>query len=398
MADLSLIDVAHAAGTSENDVRRLVRLKLVREVTRGRFAPPAIEHVRLAMAIEQSGIPLDEVGEAVASGRLSLRIVDRMFPEPVPLTTETIGEFSARIGLEEREVRRLYVAFGLAQPEESGRVRSDDAHFIGELVGILVAPETRHVLARFARLLGQPMRRITEAGTQLYDEAMIQPIVHSERRGDLEAESRADEIAADIALMGPHLVAWLFRRHLEETLLAYWTADAEQTLGGETKASGSDHVIAFIDLTDFAALTERIGDAEASRVAERLTDLSEEHAGRHGGRIVKQLGDGVMLHFRRTEPAVESVLDLGRAVTEEGLPPAHIGVAAGPVIERDGDYFGRTVNLASRLADVAEAGQVLVSDRAAQAVVSSIQFEPLGDVDVQGMGRQRVFAAHRGEE
>jgi adenylate cyclase len=134
---------------------------------------------------------------------------------------------------------------------------------------------------------------------------------------------------------------------------------------------------------------------EASRLAERLTDLSEEHGSRNEGRIVKQLGDGVMLHFRRTDRAVEGVLDLVVAIREAGLPSAHAGVAAGPVIERDGDYFGRTVNLASRLADVAEAGQVIVSEGVTRVPVGHVRFEPLGDVDVQGMGREPVFLAER---
>lgn len=394
MPNLSLGELARGAGASVENVKRLVELGLVQPASPDWFPQTAIEHIRLAMAIEESGIPLAEVGEAVTSGRLSLAIVDRMFPEPVALTSETVGELAARIGLDEHEVRRLYVAFGLAQPQEGGRVRSDDAHLIGELVGLLAVPETRHVIIRFARLMGQPMRRITEAGTQLYDEAVIQPIVHS-KRGDREAEGRADEIAANLAMMAPHLVEWLFRRHLEETLLGYWTAGAEQTLAGIGAATGPDHAIAFIDLTGFAALTEEVGDVEASRLAERLTDLSEEHGSRNEGRIVKQLGDGVMLHFRRTDRAVESVLDLVVAIPEAGLPSAHVGVAAGPVIERDGDYFGRTVNLASRLADVAEAGQVIVSEGVTRVPVGHIRFEPLGDVEVQGMGRERVFLAER---
>jgi adenylate cyclase len=142
-------------------------------------------------------------------------------------------------------------------------------------------------------------------------------------------------------------------------------------------------------------LTEEVGDVEASRLAERLTDLSEEHGSRNEGRIVKQLGDGVMLHFRRTDRAVEGVLDLVVAIPEAGLPSAHAGVAAGPVIERDGDYFGRTVNLASRLADVAEAGQVIVSEVVTRVPVGHVRFQPLGDVDVQGMGREPVFLAER---
>jgi class 3 adenylate cyclase len=73
-----------------------------------------------------------------------------------------------------------------------------------------------------------------------------------------------------------------------------------------------------------------------------------------------------------------------------------VGVATGPVIERDGDYFGRTVNLASRLADLAEADQVLVNEGVAQKPRPNVRLESLGEVDVPGMGLEPVFLALRG--
>jgi adenylate cyclase len=397
VAELTLDELASAAGTSVREVRRLVKLGLVPTMSPGRFPSSAIEHVRLAMAIDESGIPLPAVGKAVASGRLSFDIVDLMFPVPVGVASESVQDFAARIGLAEHDVRRLYVAFGLAQPLRADTIRTDDAHVIGELVRLLATPETRPLLKRLARLLGQPMRQMTDAGTQLYDEVVIQPIASSDRSGARAVEERADEIAADLVMMAPHVLQWLFRRHLEQTLLGYWTANAEQVLGHSGGARGRDHTIAFIDLSGFTAITEAVGDAEASRLSERLTDLGEERAAPLKGRIVKQLGDGIMLHFGRTQPPVEGVLDLVVAVSDAGLPAAHVGMAAGPVIERDGDYYGRTVNLASRLADVADAGQVVVNERIASMTAAGIRFEPLGTVALQGMAPEPAFVARREE-
>ena len=395
MANLSPAEIARAPGSSVAAVRRLAELGLIRPSSPGRFPASAIEHVRLAEAIEQSGIPLEDVSDAIKSRKLSFRIVDRLFPQPVPLTSETLAEFADRIGLGEAELRRLYVALGLAQPHEKGRIRSDDARLIEGLVRLLAVPETRHVLLRFARLLGQPMRRITEAGTQLFDETVIKPIVQSEHRNEREMGERADEIGANLVASSPDLIDWLFRRHLEESLLGYWTADAELTLAGLGSTPASDHAISFIDLSGFTALTEAIGDAEASRLSERFMDLSEVYAERHDGQIVKLLGDGVMLHFRRPDLAITCALDLVTKIPEAGLPRAHAGVAAGPVIERDGDYFGRTVNLASRLSDAAQSDQILVNDLAAQVDDPTIHLEALGSIDVQGLGSQRVFVARR---
>jgi adenylate cyclase len=93
-----------------------------------------------------------------------------------------------------------------------------------------------------------------------------------------------------------------------------------------------------------------------------------------------------MLHFRRAEDAVPAALDLLEAIAEAGLPPAHVGIQTGPVVFEGGDYFGRTVNLASRIAEQALAGQVLVSDE----VVGTIDQErfsitAVGAVQLKGV-------------
>ncbi|MGF2075916.1 adenylate/guanylate cyclase domain-containing protein, partial [Enterococcus casseliflavus] len=78
-----------------------------------------------------------------------------------------------------------------------------------------------------------------------------------------------------------------------------------------------------------------------------------------GGSSIRWLGDGGMFHFREPAAAVEAGLDMVKRSPAIGLPPAHIGIHAGPVIFQDGDVYGRTVNIASRLASVAQAGEVV---------------------------------------
>ena len=82
----------------------------------------------------------------------------------------------------------------------------------------------------------------------------------------------------------------------------------------------------------------------------------------HGGRLVKLLGDGAMLRLGNATVGVGAALDLVETMTGEGALSPHAGIDAGPVIERDLDVFGQTVNLASRIADVAGPGEVLASE------------------------------------
>ncbi len=155
--------------------------------------------------------------------------------------------------------------------------------------------------------------------------------------------------------------------------------------------------IVFFDLTGYTRLTEERGDAAAADFALRLAELVQEVASRYNGRPVKLLGDGVMLHFAAPPDAVMCAFELVDRTLEAGLPPAHVGVNAGPVIVRDGDYFGRTVNIASRVADYARSHEILVTPEVRAATGSeAIDFEAIGPVDLHGVReKMTLFLASR---
>jgi adenylate cyclase len=103
--------------------------------------------------------------------------------------------------------------------------------------------------------------------------------------------------------------------------------------------------------------------------------------------VVKLLGDGVLMRYPTVEAAVRSSLGLLDALTSAGLPPGHAGVHAGPIIVREGDVFGRTVNLASRIADVAGPGQLLVTSAVAEGLPSDrYRLEAVGSAQLEGIG------------
>jgi adenylate cyclase len=113
----------------------------------------------------------------------------------------------------------------------------------------------------------------------------------------------------------------------------------------------------------------------------------------HGGLPVKWLGDGVMVYFREPAGAVLAALRTVERLPGTGLPPAHVGVAAGPVVIQGGDFFGRTVNLAARIATHAGPGQVLVNDRVAQSVsLDGVAFVPVAEVALEGLHSSRPTA------
>jgi adenylate cyclase len=153
----------------------------------------------------------------------------------------------------------------------------------------------------------------------------------------------------------------------------------------------------FLDITGYTRLTQERGDAAAAQLAEELGGVVRQTAVHHGGRPVKWLGDGVMLHFPNPGSGVVAALDMVERIVGAGLPPAHVGLHAGPVIFQEGDYYGQTVNLASRIADYAQAGQVMVSQSVVDAADGSpVAFREVGPVELKGVqGAMPLFAAAR---
>jgi adenylate cyclase len=142
----------------------------------------------------------------------------------------------------------------------------------------------------------------------------------------------------------------------------------------------------FVDLSGFTRLTHEAGDESAVRAASSLQREADAAATRHGGRLVKLLGDGAMLRLDNANVGVEAALDLVGTMSGQGALSSHAGVHTGPVIERDLDVFGQTVNLASRIADAAGPGEVLASEAVAEAAgYGGFAFERIREADLKGL-------------
>ena len=134
----------------------------------------------------------------------------------------------------------------------------------------------------------------------------------------------------------------------------------------------------FADLVGFTTLSIEQGDEQAADIATRFQRRVRELAERHSARVVKSLGDGAMVVADDACEAVKMGLEL--ANSNHGLPPVRVGLNTGPAVERDGDYYGNTVNLAARLSQAARGGEVLLSEATRDAArrPRPMQLEPRG--------------------
>jgi class 3 adenylate cyclase len=195
------------------------------------------------------------------------------------------------------------------------------------------------------------------------------------------------------------LLVWLHGRHMAHEVFERIVANVERILArsGRREAPAVEPpAIAFVDLAGYTELAATVGDEEAARAATSLHSLAVEAAHEHEGRVVKLLGDGVMLRYPSTRAAVASVVELMARVGPAGLPPAHAGIATGPVVSRDGDVYGHTVNLASRIAGHASADELLVlADAAREAAEARFAWEPIGAVALKGVAEPVELARVR---
>ena len=399
MTGLSAAGLADLAGVTEGEVERLADLGILaaRDGT-GPFLEADVPKVRLAVACERAGLPMEGIASAVRAGRLSFAFLEGTpFRRWAFRSGRTYRQVSQDTGIPLETLGAVLEQMGFARVGPDEPMREDELDVVplvahGLSSGILDPAW----LARLGRAHVEGLRLIATAWGDVYQARFEGPVLAA--GGDQRAAmERAARLSIDFLPLGDPALLAIY--HRQEELL--WTEGLVERIEHELEQAGilgrpgRVPAMLFLDLVGYTRLTEERGDAAAAALAESLAVLVDRSARAHGGVPVKWLGDGVMLYFRDPPRAVEAALGMVRRVPEAGLPPAHVGVAAGPVVVQGGDYFGRTVNLASRVAAHAQAGQVLVTATVAQAWHGDgVSFTDLGDLRLRGFSAQvRVLEA-----
>jgi adenylate cyclase len=392
-------EVAQRAGVDPDDVDRLVELGILTPGAGGAFSPGDVLRARWLQSLERAGVPLEGLASAVRDGVLSFSFLDvGAYDRFAGLSGTTFQQLSAQTGIPLELLTVVREAVGFAEPAPQDTVREDELSIV-PLIQLQLSKGFRPmVIERWLRVYGDSLRRIAETEAAFWDSEVEMALLESGMTEGEMLQAQADLGSQMTSLIEQVLLA-VYHGQQEHAWSQVFVEHVESALeqAGLHSRLERPPAMCFLDLTGYTRLTEERGDEAAAELAARLAGLVRQCSKEHGGTPVKWLGDGVMFYFREPGAAVLAALEMTEVVGRHGLPPAHVGIHAGPVIFQDGDYFGRTVNLAARIAEYARPGEVLVSQEVVDAAdAAPVTFVEIGPVELKGVpGTLRLHIARR---
>ena len=389
-------DAAERVGVEPSYLVRLVDLGILAPEEPDRFSPGDVRRVLMAKSLEDAGIPLEGVAAGIQSGALSLSFLDAASYERfAALAAETFRQVSDRTGIPLELLMVVREAIGMAQPSADDRLREDEMAIV-PFIELQVAEGFRAAaIERLLRVQGDSTRRITEQEGAWWNSEVIAPAMEA---GKGPEEIGNADLADRIAPLSEQAVLAMY--HAQQARA--WTANIIEGFEMQLAKAGIHTrlerlpAICFLDISGYTRLTQERGDDAAADLSTTVARLVQRSSVQHGGKPIKWLGDGVMFYFSDPGPGVRAALEMVDGLAGAGLPPAHVGLHAGPVLFQEGDYFGQTVNLSARIADYARQGEVLVSRAVADASQEKgIAFGDIGPVELKGVsGTVHLLRAH----
>ena len=381
-------EVAERANVPEGFVRRLVAVGALPREEEG-LGAREVRRARLLHSWEAAGHSVETITELVERGALSLAFLDAPVMETPERLDRSYEQLAADRGVPPALVQALHQALGFAPPDPADRAGEDDGTMLDAAELFRGAGVGDEATLRLLAVYADSIRRVAKAEADFY-EANIERRLRARGLDERELIEFGTRLGDRVVPLLERTLFMLYRRHREHV----WTEHAVNHVEEALEGSGLQQrlprppAICFVDLSGYTRLTEEQGDEVAARIAGKLASLVNDISRSRGGRPVRWLGDGGMFHFREPWTAVIAGLDMVERAPAAGLPPAHVGIHTGPVVSQDGDVYGRTVNLAARIASHAQAGQVIVSEETAQrSGHRELRLEPLGPVGLKGVAR-----------
>ncbi|WP_083898463.1 adenylate/guanylate cyclase domain-containing protein [Nocardia vinacea] len=298
----------------------------------------------------------------------------------------TADEVLSRSGIDRERAEPIWRAMGFAAPPDEERAFTDD-----DVEALRRAGKWRDI----AGVDDAAIVAITRAITQ-----SVSPLATWEAQ--LAVDNFLDEVTTSTSASALLTFSEQILPLLEQTHAYMWRRQVAAYIARRIAVAQEDSsrpigtAVGFADISGYTALTRGAGEYEIRRLLDAFESATTNAVGENSGRIVKMIGDAALFTADRPTVAADIALDL-LAAWPDSEPPLRIGVASGPVVDRLGDIFGATVNIASRLTSVGAPGEALVDENMAQALgeYDGYRLEQRPPVTVRGYDRLDSWRLHR---
>jgi adenylate cyclase len=392
---LSLKQAADRVGVSPSTLRRWADSGVIPQVDgSGLWSAAAVAHARIVARLRERGHRLDQIREAGRQGRLAYGYIADILAGDAP--RRSLKEAAEAAGLEPALVERFWASVGFP-PAALERLDDDDVRALQYVSSVLDAGFPLVAFLQLCRVYGLALSQIADAEVRLFHLYVHEPLMREGVPG-LQMAEEMEGLASDLLPLASPLMDYVHQRFLGHYVGQDVVGHMEGDLEDEDAALGRLRVaVAFADLAGYTRFTEEEGEEEAlsylERFVEGVTNTLPDNA-----RVVKTIGDEVMVVGQDIGRLVDWAVGFTSLFAER--PEPRIGIHWGTALYRDGDYYGREINLASRVVARARGGEVLVSDSVVDAVSGSahLSFEEIGDVKLKGIDvpRRLYRAAPRG--
>jgi adenylate cyclase len=322
-----------------------------------------------------------EVAAADRAGTMGLLAVERLvLPDPPRYAPDEVAEAA---GVPEATARQFWRALGFPDTRPGERAHTDAdlemLRLVAELLALgVVEPD---LALQMTRVIGSSMARVAEAQVSAIESRLPR------HEADLDGEPAALQAGTLLPAM-PRILEYVWRRHLQAAARRHLLRQP----AGEDE--GAAVAVGFADLVGFTAMSQQVSDHELAAVVDRFELVAHDTVVALGGRVVKMIGDEVMFVVDDVGAAAETALALAETYhDDESLSDVRVGLAAGPVLERDGDVYGPVVNRASRIVGISYPGSVVVDGEVGAALDGDARFQlrPLRPRVLKDLGRVALW-------
>ena len=393
---LSLKEAAERVGVSPATLRRWAREGAIPEVDgTGEWTTAAVAHARIVARLRDRGHKLEQIKKAGEEGRLAYGYIEELFGGDKQ--AHSLKEAAELTGLEPALIERFWTSLGLPT-SAIDQLSEEDVQALHYVAAVLDSGFPLVAFLQLCRVYGHALAQIAEAEVRLFHLYVHEPLIREGVPG-LQMAEEMEDLARDLLPFASPTMDYVHERFLQHFVEQDVVGHMESELEDEDVDLGRVRVaIAFADLTGYTRFTEEEGEEEAlssvERFVEGVTNTLPDDA-----RVVKTIGDAVMVVGQDIRALVDWAV--GFVSLFEERPEPRIGIHWGTTLYRDGDYFGRDVNLTSRVVARARGGEVLVTDSVVDAVRDSphLSFDEIGQVKLKGFAepRQLCRAIPRGE-